>query len=350
MVLKHIYDIIIIGAGQSGIVMSQQLKQKGIENHIMIDTQKRIGESWRSRYNSLVLFTPRSYSSLPGLKMKGDPHSFPTKDDMADYLEDYVSYFNLPHQLDTVVRKVEKENNYFQILTASEYIQARKVIMATGSFQSPYIPSIQHDKVTLPQLHSSSYIEPDALHDGTVLIVGGGNSGAQIATELSKEREIILAISHSPKFLPLQVFNKSIFYWLEKLQLLYAGTNTIRGRVFQRQNDPIFGKELKRAIENQRVQLKPRLTEIVGKQASFFDGSTMKIDQIIWATGFIPSYELIHIDGAIDKHGNPLHDRGISPVDGLYYIGLPWQHSRSSGLVCGVGRDAMYIKDNLNLK
>ena len=230
--MEHIYEVIIIGAGQAGIAMSHQLKQKGIENHIMIDAQKRIGDSWLSRYKSLVLFTPKSYSALPGLEMKGDPDTYPTKDEMADYLEAYVSYFNLPQKLDIVVEKIEKENNHFNIYTTSEQLRAGNVVVATESFHRPYIPPIVHGVNTIPQIHTSLYTEPKDLNDGSVLIVGGGNSGAQIAVELSMDREVILAISHKLQFLPLHVFGRSIFYWLEKLQLLYAGTDTIRDRIF----------------------------------------------------------------------------------------------------------------------
>nr|WP_029329054.1 NAD(P)/FAD-dependent oxidoreductase [Lentibacillus jeotgali] len=342
------YEVIIIGASQAGIAMSHQLKQKGIKSLLMIDPQKRIGDSWRSRYKSLVLFTPKSYSALPGLEMQGNPDSYPTKDEMADYLEGYVAHFNLPHKMNTMVTRVEKENNYFNVFTEDERFQSRKIVIASGAFQKPYIPPVIHNENELSHIHSSSYTEPEDLNDGIVLIVGGGNSGAQIAVELSEDREVILAISHKLKFLPLQVFGKSIFYWLEKLQLLYAGTDTIRGKLFQKRNDPIFGKELKQAIKNKKILIKPRVIEVIGNQAFFSDGSTMKIDQIIWATGFIPSCEIIHIDGALDKNGGrPLHHRGISPIEGLYYIGLPWQHSRGSALVCGVGKDAMYIMDKL---
>src|SRR5699024_7071180 len=169
------YEIIIIGAGQAGIAMSQQLKQRGIENHIMVDAQKRIGESWRSRYKSLVLFTPKSYSVLPGLEMKGDPNAYPTKDEMADYLESYVSHFNFLHKLVLVIKKVEQEDNYVNIFTENEKYRARKVVVATGPFQRPYIPPIIRSGDTVSQIHSSLYTEPKDLDGGTVLIIGGGN-------------------------------------------------------------------------------------------------------------------------------------------------------------------------------
>src|SRR5699024_7393139 len=170
------------------------LKQKGIKNHIMIDAQKRIGDSWSSRYKSLVLFTPKSYSALPGLEMKGVPNSYPTKDEMADYLKDYVAHFNLPHKMNTAVTSIEKKKNYFNVFTTGENLKSRKVIVASGSFQKNYIPSVIHNDNAVLHVHSSSYTEPKHIKNGTVLIVGGGNSGAQIAVELSEDRQVILAI------------------------------------------------------------------------------------------------------------------------------------------------------------
>lgn len=345
--VRKIYDVIIIGAGQAGIAMNYELKQRGINNCLMIDEQKRIGDSWRFRYKSLVLFTPKSYSALPGLEMKGDPSSYPTKDEMADYLESYVTHFNLPYKMNTLVIRIEKKDNYFNVFTTEGNYQSKNVIVASGAFQKPYIPPvIKNQESVVSHIHSSLYTNPKALNDGTALIVGGGNSGAQIAFELSKDREVVLAVSHKLKFLPLEIFKKSIFNWLEKLKFLYAGTGTIRGRIFQKRKDPIFGVELKQAIEDQKVKIKPRVTIIDGEKATFSDGSSLEVNQIIWATGFVPSYEMININGAIDKEGKPIHNRGVSPVDGLYYIGLPWQHNRGSALVCGVGRDAKFLADN----
>src|SRR5690625_3223388 len=250
--------------------------------------------------------------------------------------------------MNTLATRIEKENDFFNIFTVNEKFQSRRVIVASGAFQKPYIPPIiKNENPVVSHVHSSLYTEPKDLNNGTALIVGGGNSGAQIAVELSKDREVILAISHKLKFLPLEIFRKSMFYWLEKLQLLYAGTDTIRGRLFQKRNDPIFGRELKQAIKSRNVKIKPRVTVVDGKKVTFSDGSSLDVNQIIWATGFVPAYEMIRIDGTIDKKGKPIHNRGISPIGGLYYIGLPWQHSRGSALIYGVGRDAMFLADNI---
>src|SRR5699024_10980066 len=193
--------------------------------------QKRIGDSWRFRYKSLVLFTTKSYSALPGLEMKGDPNSYPTKNEMADYLEDYVAHFDLPYRMNTLATRIEKENDFFNIFTVNEKIQSRRVIVASGAVQKLYIPPIIKNENTV--------------------------------------------VSHELKFLPLEIFRKSMFYWLEKLQLLYAGTDTIRGRLFQKRNDPIFGRELKQAIKSRNVKIKPRVTVVDGKKVTFSDGSSL---------------------------------------------------------------------------
>ncbi|WP_240376891.1 flavin-containing monooxygenase [Bacillus piscicola] len=345
--MSGVYDVVIIGAGQAGIAMSQQLQERGRNNHLMLEAGKRIGDSWRSRYESLVLFTPKSYSSLPGLQMKGDPRAYPTKDEMADYLEEYVSHFDLPFQLDSAVTGIEKKQSLFHVHTSTETIQSKKVVVASGAFQQPYIPPIIQHADAVSHIHSSQYTEPSALMDGPVLVVGGGSSGAQIAVELAADRDVTLATSTRPAFLPLEVFGKSIFYWLETFGLLYASTDTRRGKFLQKRRDPIFGKELKQAMDGGKVNMKPRVSEVNGKQAVFSDGSTVHVSHIIWATGFVPSYDIVHIEGALDKNGKPLHHRGVSPIEGLFYIGLPWQHHRGSALVCGVGKDAEYLAERI---
>lgn len=348
--MDKLYDVIIIGAGQSGIVMSHKLKHKNIK-HIMLDASSRIGDSWRFRYKSLVLFTPKKYSSLSGLMMKGNPESYPTKDEMADYLESYVSHFDLPHKLGVKVIKVVKELNHFHIFTADSKrsLIAKQLVIASGAFQEPFIPPIiSNFNSNVLHLHSSKYIEPSQLQEGKVLVVGGGNSGAQIAVELAKYREVLFAVSHKMKFLPLRVMGKSIFYWLEKFKLLYAGIDTKRGKWFQNQNDPIFGKEIKEFIVDGNIIQKVRVSQVNGTEVIFEDESREQVNNIIWATGFIPSFKWIDIEGAISDNGQPVQQRGVSCIKGLYFIGLPWQYHRGSALVYGVDRDAEYLSKIMN--
>jgi putative flavoprotein involved in K+ transport len=338
------YDVIVVGAGQAGISIGYFLKNKGL-SFILLDSNHRIGESWRKRYESLVLFTPRQYSSLPGMQMEGSLDEFPSKDDMADYLEKYVSHFNLPVKLNTSVLKINKNLNDFEVTTNQGVIHSRQIVIASGAFQKPSIPSFMSnlDEKNLFQIHSSSYHSPNQLRNGSVLVVGGGNSGAQIAVELAKERNVTLAVSHPFKFLPLRFLGKSIFKWLEMVGLLYAGIDTKKGKWFHKQSDPIFGSDLKKLISDNRIMIKPRVIKADGNVVMFEDNRTQVVENIIWSTGFIPSYEWINIDGVTSPNGKPIHERGVSPIKGLYFIGLPWQYQRGSALVCGVGLDAKFI-------
>lgn len=336
-------DTIIIGAGQAGLSMGYSLKQKDI-SFLLLDAGARVGDSWRKRYKSLVLFSPKLYSALPGMQIKGDQNAFPTKDEIADYLEAYAEHFSLPVQLHTHVQKVKRANSGFEVVTNKGTLYSKQVVVAPGAFQSPFIPSMSNGyPEDVFQIHSSEYIVPSQIPEGPVLVVGGGNSGAQIATELAADREVSIAISRPFKFLPLQLLGKSTFSWLEILGFLYAETDTKRGNWFRKQGDRIFGFEFRNLIQNGRVQVKPRALDVQGDRTVFQDGSSMVVKNIIWSTGFVPGYKWLEITGALDETGRPLHYKGVSPVEGLFFIGLPWQRQRGSALVCGVGRDAEYL-------
>ncbi|HDR7962034.1 flavin-containing monooxygenase [Bacillus wiedmannii] len=336
-------DVIVIGAGQAGLSMGYYLKKEGYD-FVIFEGEKRIGDSWRNRYDSLVLFTPKSYSSLPGMKLEGDKNAFPTKDEIADYLEIYTVHFSLPVQLETTVHKVQKTESTFEVSTDKGVFLSKHVIIASGAFQKPFMPSIsQHLSQEVFQIHSSQYQSPKKIPGGPVLVIGGGNSGTQIATELAESRDVTIAISRPFKFLPLKIIGKSIFHWLEKIGLLYAGTDTRRGLWFRKQSDPIFGFELKKLIRDESVGVKPRVTKVHEREVTFEDNSKISVQNIIWSTGFTPDYKWIDIKGVLDGKGFPIHNRGVSPIQGLYYIGLPWQHQRGSALICGVGRDAKFL-------
>lgn len=337
------YDVVVVGAGQAGIAMGYHLMQEGLA-FVLLDANDRIGNAWRQRYDSLVLFTSRKYSSLPEMQMSGPSDGFPTKDEMADYLEQYASYFDLPVQLNTEAIAIKKKHEMFQIETTLGIIEAKQVVIASGSFQKPFIPQVTVNKAEGPfQIHSSLYRSPKQLVKGAVLVVGGGNSGAQIAVELACGKDVALAVSHPFKFLPLCFLGKSIFYWLGFLGLLHAGIDSKRGKWFSKQSDPIFGKELRVLMKEGRIQVTPRVVKVNGNEVLFEDNSVQSFGNIVWSTGFMPSYDWIQIEDAISENGKPIHDRGVSPERGLYFIGLPWQHQRGSALICGVSRDAKYL-------
>lgn len=341
---EHI-DTIIIGTGQAGLAVGYWLQQRGA-SFIMLGKEEQIGDVWRKRYDSLTLFTPRGYNSLPGMEMPGDPNGYPGKDEVADYLEAYAARFELPIRLLTEVGSLEKTADGFIVKTNQGHYIGRQVIVATGPFQKPFIPSIAN---LLParvvQTHSAAYLNPGQLADGSALVVGAGNSGAQIAVELASSREVYLATGHPLKFLSLELFGRSIFHWFDMLGILHANVESRFGTFLKRRPDPIFGKELPPLIRNKRVQIMSRLTGFVGDEARFSDGSTVQVDNIIWATGFKPDYAFMNIPGALDATGKPVHVQGASPVHGLYYIGLPWQTCRNSALLGGVGADAKRVTD-----
>ncbi|PGT17868.1 flavin-containing monooxygenase [Bacillus cereus] len=336
-------DAIIVGAGQAGLAIGYYLKQERY-NFLLLDAGNRIGDSWRKRYDSLQLFTPRSYSSLPGMALIGEENGFPYKDEIANYLERYAQHFQFPVQVQTEVLKIRKQQDIFELHTPTEILQTKKVIIATGGFQQPFIPSFsQHLSSHIFQIHSSQYKSPLQIPKGKVLVVGGGNSGMQIAVELAKNHEVTMSISHPLTFLPLHFFRKSIFNWLEKMGLLFAEINTKRGRWFQKKKDPIFGFEGKELIRNGAIKLQEKVISASENKIMFQNGDTYSAQSIIWSTGFIQDYTWIEIEKAVNEDGFPNHTKGISPVRGLYYIGLPWQSQRGSALICGVGKDAAYL-------
>ncbi|MGX4295444.1 MULTISPECIES: flavin-containing monooxygenase [Bacillus] len=342
------YDTIVIGAGQAGISVGYYLK-KSEQKFIILDKSHEVGESWKNRYDSLVLFTSRMYSSLPGMHLEGDKHGLPSKNEIAAYLKKYVERFEIPIQLRTEVISVQKLNNYFLIKTNREEYQTKNLVMAAGPFHTPNIPSISKDVAGhIHQLHSSQYKHSKQLAPGNVLVVGGGNSGAQIAVELSKERVTYLACSNKPVYFPLWIGKRSIFWWFDKLGVLHASHTSILGKFIQKKGDPIFGYELKHAIRQKKIILKQRV--IAGKQNEiiFKDSSSLEVNNVIWATGFKNPLWWMKIEGVLDKEGRIIHHRGVSAAEGLYFIGLPWQHRRGSALLQGVGNDAEYIVKQMN--
>jgi putative flavoprotein involved in K+ transport len=342
-----IYDVIVIGAGQAGLSMGYFLSKSKL-NFLILDAHNRVGDTWRNRYDSLLLFTPRSYSSLPGLALKGDPKGFPTKDEIADYLEHYAEELELPIKLNIKVEKVSKVDHLFSIQTHDFTLKSKRVVVATGPFKDPYIPHMSTNlSKEIIQLHSSQYKNPSQLKTGGVLVVGGGNSGSQIAVELSKQFETFLSVGQKLNFLPLTLANQSIFWWFEKMGILKADRDSFIGRKIQGKPDPIFGYELREQQKQGKVMLKGRTTSIQNDVIFFEDQTSVTVKNIIWATGFRFDYSWLDIPCMLDSYGKVIHQRGVTKCDGLYFLGLPWQHRRGSALLLGVGDDAKYLYEQI---
>lgn len=335
-----IYDVVVIGAGQAGLSMGYYLRTSNL-SYVILDRSQEVGDAWRKRYDSLVLFTPRSLSSLHGLAVPGDQTQFATKDEIADYLEDYARTFHLPIEFNTEVKRIRKMNTIFTIETQHYILKAHNVVIATGPFQKPLLPTFSTEiSSKVVQLHSSQYRNPSQLQEGNVLVVGGGNSGSQIAIELAQSHETSLSVGQPLRFLPSMIFGKSAFWWLEKTGILKVKPTSFIGKRLQTLGDPIIGSELKEKIKSQQILIKGRAVAVRNDSVIFEDHSSQSVDNIIWATGFSLDYSWIDFVDLHDSNGKVKQNRGITNIDGLYFLGLPWQSQRGSALLYGVGNDA----------
>jgi len=349
---EDIYDLVVIGGGQAGLATGHAARLAGLR-HLILDAGARTGDTWRDRYDSLTLFTPRAYSRLPGLDLEGDVNGYPTKDEIADYLESYASTFDLPVRHSRPVRRLSATpGQSLTVETPQGSLKARSVVVATGPFQRPRTPGWAGE-LTVPQFHSAEYRNPGDVQGARVLVVGGGNSGAQIAEELARDgRAVTWAVSAPPRYVPSLVLGRSVFWWLDVTGVLSAHRDSVRGRLLRRRGDPIFGGELRELISQGRVR---QATTAVGAEGShgdrvvFEDGSIVTFEAVVWCTGFVNDYAWLDIDSPIGPDGVPAHRDGISTADPrVGFVGLGWQFSRNSGLLGGVGSDAPRIVARLS--
>jgi putative flavoprotein involved in K+ transport len=341
-------DVLVIGAGQAGLALGYHLQQTG-QTFLITDRYDRVGESWRRRFDSLKLFTPRAYSALPGLPVPGDPEGYPTKDEIADYLESYARHFALPLALGTEIAWLERIDGLFAATTSTgDKMTARSVVLATGAFQEPAIPPLSEQLAPeVLQLTAETYRNPQQMPAGTVLVVGDGATGRQIARELSSTHQVLLATGRHRRVSAHRMLGKSIFWWMDKLGLLRKSRHSAVGRRLM-QADPFPGKDLDLSkLRAQGVQIAGRLTGANGRRVMFTEATLAEIDAVIWATGYRDRTDWVAIPDAKDERGAFIEHRGISPVPGLAFIGRSWQWTRGSALLTGVGADASYVTQQL---
>lgn len=334
-----IYDCIVVGAGQAGLASGYYLKKFGV-NFLILDKVAEVGTSWKDRYDSLVLFTPNKYCQLPGADLPGDRYKNPTKDEIASYLKKYAAEQKLPVIVNQEVAEITFKNGLYTVVSStgsfSQKYETKTVILATGPFHTPYIPEVHKQAGKTFQIHSFKYKNPSQIKGKKVLVVGGGNSGAQIAEELANVREnkVSFSVKGHLSFIPAKIFGKNVFWWLEKLKLLYAPKNSLRSRFLMGAAEPIIGTKIKGLIKEGKVELVPEIINL--KEGEF--------DTIIWATGFRQNYPFLKIPNVLNEKGELVQEKGVIKNQfGLYCVGQIWQRTRSSALVGGVGRDAEKI-------
>ncbi|AZP10917.1 flavin-containing monooxygenase [Undibacterium parvum] len=348
--LSENIDVLVIGAGQAGLALGYYLRQTKY-SFILTEQNGRIGDSWRNRYDSLVLFTSRRFCALPGLTVHGNPDSYPSKDDIAKYLETYSQHFKLPVQTNVEVQSLERtvDGNFKAVTACGATIYARSVVLATGAFQVPIVPSVADGfSSEIIQFTAETYRSPSQVPKGRVVVVGDGSTGRQIAAELSRTCQVIIATGHSRPVLPSNVFGKDIFWWLDLFGIIRAASDSFLGRKMKR-TDSFPGTHLRlSALKKQGIQLVGRLTEARGMKAIFSSGQDLDIDCVVWATGYRDRTDWVAIPKAKNSNGLFLQKNGISPITGMYFIGRSWQSSRGSALLLGVGRDAENIVEHLS--
>lgn len=339
--LDH-YDVLVIGAGQAGLGTAYWLTRRSDLRVGVLDASPEIGQSWASRWDTLELFTPRRFSALPGLRFPAGSSNYPSKDQMAAYLKRYAARFALPVQRCTPVRSLRRTTSGFELTTSDGVMTAEQVVVATGPYDMPYIPHAAGSLAgTVHQLHSSQYCRPTDIPQGPVHVVGGGNSAAQLACELAETHDVTVVSGGEPWFLPKTIAGVSLYWWLYATGLLNADADASVSRHVRRRGDPVIGKELRRRVDAGQIRLVPqRVTGARDDRLEIGDGTSERVEAVLWCTGFQPDYRWIDIPGATDADGRPVHVRGGSLVAGLHWIGLPWQTRMNSGIIDGVDRDA----------
>lgn len=334
------FEVVVIGAGQAGLAIGYGLARAG-RRFLIVDGADSIGAAWRNRWDSLVLFTPRRYDSLPGLAFAGDLDSYPTRDEVIAYLERYAAAFSLPVELKTAVRSLGAGGGRFVVALETRQIEADQVVVATGPFQVPEVPALAGGLAPdVFQTHSTGYRRPSDIPQGTVLIVGGGNTGFQIARELVATRRVHLSVGSRQTPLPQTILGRDLFWWLTKTRLLKTTVDSRLGR-WMRDRDVLIGSS-PRQLRREGVNFRPRAVGVSGRTVRFADGNDLDVDAVIWATGYRPDHSWIELPVA-GPNGRVRHRRGVTEVPGLYFLGLSWQHTRGSALLGWVKDDAEFI-------
>ncbi len=353
--LNERVQVVVIGGGQAGLSVGYYLAQRGL-SFVILDANARIGDSWRNRWDSLRLFTPAKYDGLIGLPFPAPPHSFPTKDEMAAYLESYAKHFDLPVRTGARVDRLSRDGSTYIVEAGERRIEADHVVIAMASYQVPRVPAFAKTlDGSIRQLPSKEYRNPGQLRPGGVLIVGAGNSGADIALDVARSHRVWLAGRH-PGHIPFHIDSRVARVLVPFIfRVIFHRILTVDTPIGRRARPSVISKggpviRVKHAeLVAAGVEETTRVSGVQDGKPVLADGRVMDVTNVIWCTGFDPGLTWIDLQKPVyGADGEPIHERGIVPGEpGLYYVGLHFLYSLSSTMIHGVARDAARIVETI---
>ena len=349
---EHI-ETVVIGGGQAGLSVGYELMRRD-RPFMILDANQRIGDAWRKRWDSLRLFTPARYDGLAGMPFPAPAHSFPTKDQVADYLEAYAAHFELPVRTGVRVDRLSRNGDRYMVAAGDRRFEADQVVVAMATFQVPRVPGFAPElDAGVIQLHSAQYRNPSQLQEGGVLVVGVGNSGAEIALEVAGGHPTWLAGKESGH-VPFRIEGAPARFVFQPLLFRVIGHRvlTVDTPIGRRMRPRLLShaaplvrvkpKELAAA----GIRRVPRVVGVRDGRPLLEDQQVPEVANVIWCTGFGPDFSWIDLPVLGDSE--PLHHRGIVANEpGLYFVGLFFLYAMSSGFLPGVGRDAGYIVEHI---
>ncbi len=346
-------DVIVIGGGQAGLATGYHLASRGMK-FVILDANPRVGDSWRRRWDTLKVFTAAKYDALPGMRFPAEPHSFPTKDQVADFLEAYAREMGLPVRTGVRVDRLRRTDDGWIAESGTDAHTATQVVVAAGAYHEPNVPAFASSlRPDIRQMHSSEYRNPEQMQPGGVPVVGASNSGGEIALDVADGHETWLS-GRDTGGLPFEIESAVARVLDAGIWFAFNHVLTVRTPMGRRVRPLIQrpGTPLERARPKHLAAAGVRrvTARTVGERDGLpllDDGRVLDVRNVVWATGF--RHDLAWIEARVNgPAGWALHERGVSTAaPGLYYVGLPFQYAAASALIGGVGRDARYVVDRL---
>jgi len=351
-------QVVVIGGGQAGLSVGYCLRQRGL-SFVILEANARVGDSWRKRWDSLRLFTPAKYDGLIGLPFPAPAFSFPTKDEMADYLESYARHFELPVRTGVRVERLWRDGAQYVIDAGNRRWIADHVVIAMATYQAPRIPEWARAMAPgVVQLHSNQYKNPSQLQPGDVLVVGAGNSGADIALDVAKSHRTWLS-GRDPGHVPFRIDSAIARIILPVLfRVVFHRILTVATPMGRRVRPSVLSKGglLIRVkpddLSAAGVERTARVTGVKDGKPLLADGRVLDVANVIWCTGFHADLSWADLPRPlVGADGEPVHERGIVPGEpGCYFVGLHFLYAFSSTMIHGVARDAERIADTIRMR